>query len=92
MKQSSLGGMNYGSEKEDNIRIRFAELFKNSPIPSDNIIPNLGLFLNSKVLSRLLFMDFLYRQAVEVQGVIMDFGTRWGQNMSFFAALILIPV
>jgi len=87
MKQSSLGGMNYGSEKEDDVRRKFISLFKQSPLPDDNIIPNLGLFLNSKVLSRLLFMDFLYRQAIEVQGVIMDFGARWGQNMSYFAAL-----
>ncbi len=34
-----------------------------------------------------MFMDFLYRQAIDVQGVIMDFGTRWGQNMSYFTAL-----
>jgi hypothetical protein len=87
MKQSSLGGMNYGSVEEDNVRAKFVELFSQSPIPDDNIVANLGLFLNSKVLSRLLFMDFLYRQAIEVQGVIMDFGTRWGQNMSYFAAL-----
>jgi len=87
MKQSSLGGMNYGSDEENEIRDRFVQLFKQSPLPDDNIIPNLGMFLNSKVLSRLLFMDFLYRQAIDVQGVIMDFGTRWGQNMSYFAAL-----
>jgi hypothetical protein len=87
MKQSSLGGMNYGSNEENEIRDRFVQLFKQSPLPDDNIIPNLGMFLNSKVLSRLLFMDFLYRQAIDVQGVIMDFGTRCGQNMSYFAAL-----
>jgi hypothetical protein len=87
MNQSSLGGMNYGSEEENKNREKFVNLFKHSPLPDDNIIPNLGLFLNSKVLSRLLFMDFLYRQAIDVQGVIMDFGTRWGQNMSYFTAL-----
>jgi len=32
-------------------------------------------------------MDFLYRQALEVQGVVMEFGCRWGQNVSLFSAL-----
>lgn len=87
VKQTTYGGMNYGSDHENDVREEFVELFKKSPLPDDAIIPNLGLFLNSKTLSRILFMEFLYRQALDVQGVIMDFGTRWGQNMSLFAAL-----
>lgn len=87
MKQVSYGGMNYGNEHENNVRAQFIELLKNTPIPNDNLLANLGLYLNSKLLSRILFMDFLYRQAIDVQGVIMDFGTRWGQNMSLFTAM-----
>jgi hypothetical protein len=87
MRQISFGGMNYGSEHENSVRSKFVELFKNSPLPVDNILSNLGLYLNSKTLSRILFMNFIYQQAVDVQGVIMDFGTRWGQNMSLFAAM-----
>lgn len=87
MKQITLGGMNYGSDRENSVRTKFAELFKQSPLPDDNILANLGLYLNSKTLSRILFMDFLYRQAIDLQGVIMDFGTRWGQNMSLFTSL-----
>ncbi|MCR4324873.1 MAG: class I SAM-dependent methyltransferase [Candidatus Curtissbacteria bacterium] len=63
------------------------DLFKSSPIPDDQIFSNLGLFLNSKDLSRILFMDFLYRQIIDLQGVVMDFGTRWGHNMAIFSAL-----
>jgi hypothetical protein len=87
MKQVTLGGMNYGSEEENTVRSNFVELFQTSPIPADNMLANLGLFLNSKTLSRILFMDFIYRQAIDIQGVIMDFGTRWGQNMSLFTAM-----
>lgn len=86
-KQTTFGGMNYANDEENNAREKFVELLKNSPLPDDCILPNLGLFINSKTLSRLLFMDFLYRQAIDIQGVIMDFGTRWGQNMSYFTAL-----
>ena len=87
MKQVTFGGMNYGSEEENNARFSFLDLYENSPIPGDQVLANLGLYLNSKTLSRILFMDFLYRQAIDVQGVIMDFGARWGQNMSLFASL-----
>ena len=35
---------------------------RSSPIPEDEQLLNLGLFLTPQALSRLLFMDFLYRQ------------------------------
>ena len=86
-KQVTFGGMNYANDKENNARDEFVKVFKNNPLPDDQILANLGLFLNSKTLSRLLFMDFLYKEAIDLQGVIMDFGARWGQNMSYFASL-----
>jgi hypothetical protein len=86
-KTGSVITMDYGSSSERNNRSRFVETFRKCPIPDNSVMANLGLFLSSKTLSRVLFMDFLYQQAVEVQGVVMDFGTRWGQNMALFAAL-----
>jgi hypothetical protein len=85
-RQVTLGGMNYGSEDENRARGKLVQLFRQSPIPDDQILTNMGLYLNAKNLSRILFMDFLYRQAVDVQGVVMDFGTRWGQNMAMFTS------
>ena len=77
----------YRSEKEDLIRNNFVEYFRACPIPDGDILQNLGLFLNSKNLSRILFMDHIYKRIVDVQGVIFEFGTRWGQNLSLFSAL-----
>ncbi len=77
----------YRSEREDCIRRSFVQHFHKCPIPDGDILQNLGLFLNSKNLSRILFMDHIYRQIVDVHGVIMEFGTRWGQNLSLFSAL-----
>ena len=74
------------SNEELEIRSNFKFIQKN-PIPSDQILSNLGLFLNSKNLSRLLFFDHLYRLNLDNQGVIMEFGTRWGQNLSILSAL-----
>ncbi len=77
----------YSSLNEDEARHNFVKHFKNCPIPEEQLLPNLGLFLNSKTLSRILFMDFIYKQIIDVQGVVFDFGTRWGQNLSLFSAL-----
>jgi hypothetical protein len=77
----------YSSTAEKDIRGAFARHFRACPIPDADILNNLGLFLNSKNLSRILCMDHLYQQIVDVMGVVMEFGTRWGQNASLFAAL-----
>ncbi len=83
----TTGNLDFGSDHEKATRQRFVDLFIESPVPDHSKIANLGLFLNSKILSRLLFLDHIFRQAIDVQGVVMDFGTRWGQNMSVFTAL-----
>jgi len=77
----------YRSPYEDKIRRQFVEHFRNCPIPDVDILSNLGLFLSSKNLSRILFMDFLYQQIIDVPGIVIEFGTRWGQNLAIFAAL-----
>ena len=75
------------SDKENSATALAVTLFKFCPIPYNQRFSNLGLFLNSRDLSRILFMDFIYRQIVDVQGVVFDFGTRWGQSMAIFSAL-----
>ena len=77
----------YRTEKEDEIRSEFVKYFKNCPIPDRDIMQNLGLFLSSKNLSRILFMNYIYQQIVDVHGVVIEFGTRWGQNTALFSAL-----
>lgn len=77
----------YRSPHEDQVRRGFIDTFKQCPVPDIDILNNLGLFVSSKNLSRMLFMHHLYEQIVEVPGVIMEFGARWGQNMAIFSAL-----
>ena len=86
MKDPS-GIKTYFSGEEAKHRADLLALFRTCPIPEEQLFNNLGLFLNSKDLARVLFMDFLYRQIVDVQGVVIDLGTRWGQNMALFTAL-----
>lgn len=77
----------YSNDTEVKIRQEIVELLKNCPIPQDQLMSNLGLFLNSKNLSRILFMDHIFKQIVDIPGVIFEFGTRWGQNVALFSAL-----
>ena len=87
MADSEFGNITYENENEKNVRNEFLRLYKNCPIPDDEILSNLGLFLNSKSLARILFIQHIYTKIIDVPGVIVEFGTRWGQNLSLFAAL-----
>lgn len=87
MKQDTQVIKTYESATEKDLRSALFRKLKDTPIANDQLLSNLGLFLDSKSLSRILFMDFLYRQIVDVQGVVMEFGTRWGQNLALFLSL-----
>ncbi len=77
----------WASTGERDAREHLLSLLHAAPIPGDQLLSNLGLFLESKNLARLLFMDELFRRIVGVQGVVLELGTRWGQNAALFAAL-----
>lgn len=74
------------TSKEVNNRQLFLELLKNTPIPDDELLSNLGLYLNRQTLSRIFFMQELYQKIIDVHGVIMEFGVRWGQNLALFSS------
>ncbi len=65
----------------------FTRLLKESPVPADELLPNLGLYLTSKTLSRVLFFQHIYQQILNVHGVAMEFGVRWGQTLSLLSAM-----
>ncbi len=77
----------YRSEKEEEVRSEFVKHFRECPIPDQDVLQNLGLFLNSKNLSRILFMNHLYQKIVGIQGIVAEFGCRWGQNVALFSAM-----
>ncbi len=87
MKKLELGNISYESTKEGAVRDELVKTFRECPIPDSEVLSNLGLFLNSKNLSRILFMNHLYQQIIDVQGIVIEFGVRWGQNSALFAAL-----
>jgi hypothetical protein len=74
------------SPLETATRQAFAATFKSCPIPSNELLTQHGLFLNRQALSRIMFMNEIYSQIVEVHGVVMEFGVRWGQNLALFSS------
>ena len=84
---NNLGKLSF---KNDPGHIAENKILKNlfsKNIPDHEILENLGLFLTSKNLSRLLCLNDIYKKQAEINGNIFDFGTRWGQNASIFAML-----
>ena len=73
-------------EDERAVRTSLAGLLQSSPIPPAELIENLGLYAPRQALSRLLFFHDLYRRIVDVHGVILDFGCRYGQTLSLWQA------
>src|SRR5438552_2196758 len=56
-------------------------------IPDDELLSNLGLFINRRSLSRMLFICNVYQLILNVHGIIVEFGVRWGQNLALFESL-----
>jgi len=87
MKTEQHDAIILSSSEEKDIQKQFVALFKSSPLPDDEILPNLGLFLTSKALSRILFFYEIYKKIIHTHGIIIEFGVRWGQTLSIMSAL-----
>ncbi len=64
-----------------------ANTLRNSKIPNSELLKNLGLFINPGALGRILFANFLYEKIISYQGIIAEFGSRYGQNLNLFSSL-----
>ena len=75
------------SDHERDMRKRLLQLFSSSPIPADALIDNLTLYLRQPLLMDLLSLNELYGMALDVPGVIMEFGVYRGRHLATFTAL-----
>jgi hypothetical protein len=87
MKTEKHDAIVLSSSDEKDAQGSLASLLKSTPIPDDEILANLGLYLTSKNLSRLLFFYEIYQKLIHTHGVIVEFGVRWGQTLSVLSAL-----
>lgn len=70
------------SKDEQVARQEFFGLFRKCPIPDNELLMNLSLFIKRQDISMLLFMNELYQKILGVHGVVMEFGVRWGKNLA----------
>jgi len=87
MKTEKHDAIVLSSQSEKDIQSALYEHFRSGTLPADELLPNLGLFLTSKTLSRVLFFYEIYRKILNTHGVIMEFGVRWGQTLALMSAL-----
>jgi len=82
MNKNNIKDMSSDEEKKN--RSNLKSLFDDCPINENEILSNLVLFINRQSLSRILFMHELYKQIINVHGVVIEFGVRWGQSLALF--------
>ena len=87
MKTEKHDAIVLSSSDEKEILKNFIQHFKNAPLPDDEMLSNLGLFLSSKSLSRILFFYEIYKKIIHSHGIIAEFGVRWGQTLSIMSVL-----
>jgi hypothetical protein len=76
-----------GSEAQIKGRQQLVQLFQQSPLPVDQLLINLGLYMRSGAFAKMLFLDEIYRQILTVPGDVIEFGTWWGQSLVTFLNL-----
>lgn len=62
-------------------RERLAEMMQASPLPPDELMFNLGLYVRSSLLVKFLVLSDAYRRIQSVPGALVEFGTWRGQNL-----------
>ena len=73
-----------GSAEEIKARELILNLFKDTPIPDDEILVNLGVYLRSPLLAKILYLNEIYQRIERLPGIIVEFGVWWGANLALF--------
>ena len=68
-------------------RERLARMFVDSPLPSDDLMFNLGLYVRSSLLVKFLVLHEVYKRVKDIPGAVVEFGVWWGQNLVLFENL-----
>src|SRR4029077_21224170 len=79
---------NYTMQQDEaEIKTTLSRMLRESSISDLELGLNLPLYLSRQMLMHVLFMDEIYQHAMQVHGVILEFGVRWGRNMALLTAL-----
>ena len=87
MSDNAGGRAFFPSALEQATRSSLRELYEASPIPSQDRLEHLEVYMRPQRISEILSLGHLYRRILRSHGVIMEFGVRWGRHLSVFIAL-----
>lgn len=83
----NITSQNPSSEKVLQAREKLFQLFRDRPMTDEELLVNLGMFMRSGPLARLLFMNEIYQQILPVPGSIFEFGVWFGQSLVLYENL-----
>jgi hypothetical protein len=75
------------TDEEVNNKKLFVKYLKDSPIPENELLSNLFLYMPRQDLNHLLLVNYMYQKILNTHGIIIEFGCRWGRNMAIFESL-----
>ena len=75
-----------GSDQEKRAREVILDLFRQSPLPDDELLVNLGLYVRSTILAKILYLNELYQAIRNLPGIVVEFGVWWGANLALLEA------
>ena len=75
------------SEAQRTARAALVDRLQDTPIPSDELLDHLPLFASRHAIGRVLMLHSLYERILDVHGVIMMFGVRWGRDVAILQTL-----
>ncbi len=75
------------SSSEQATRKKLLQMFEETPIPREQILENLELYMRPQRISEIIALQQVYKKIIDVHGIVMEFGVRWGRHLSVFSAL-----
>ena len=76
------------SREEQNTRKQLLKLYLENPIPEDQILDHVEIFLRPQRIYEMLSLFELYKKILNVPGDIFEFGVRWGRHLTLFNSLL----
>jgi hypothetical protein len=87
VRATEHGAIALTAHDEEQAFRELAAALRNTGIPGDEILGNLGLYIPSKHLARMLFFRDIYSLILNTHGIIVEFGVRWGQTLALLSSL-----
>ena len=87
MTLGTHGAIRLTAQSEETAFTELTASLASSGIPPDEILANLGLYMPSKHLARLLFFREIYALVLNTHGIVIEFGVRWGQTLALLSNL-----